>query len=94
MLDGIDFLQGNVKKFTYNFLMMQGSADEVVNNQGALKWYEKVADGISKEKEMFPDMVHELHKEPGKEKVWSRVLSYLSRRTNGSKQAVMLWEKP
>ena len=64
--------------------MMQGSADKIVNNEGALSWFGKVNDGIEKEKEMFPDMVHELHKEPGKEMVWSRVLGYLSRRTSAS----------
>ena len=70
LMDALEYLQGNVSRFSFPFLMMQGSEDRIVSNQGALNWYSQLPSSVPREKEMFPSMVHELHKEPGKEKVY------------------------
>ena len=67
MLDALDYLQANAGRFNFPFLMMQGSEDQIVSNKGALKWYSETSDSLPKEKESFTSLVHELHKEPGRE---------------------------
>ena len=76
MLDAVDLIQSNPQNFRYPCLMMQGSKDEVVSNAGANRWFAKAAG--KKEKICFEDFCHELHKEPGKDQVFQRVLEYLS----------------
>lgn len=92
MIDAIANIHKNAGRFSYPFMMMQGSLDTVVSNTGALKWYSKTQPSIPKEKVMFDGFVHELHKEPGKEKVYKHALLYLSKRL--SQDNVTLWKKP
>lgn len=94
MLDAVEYLQANPARFSYPFLIMQGGEDRIVSNEGALRWVSKVDAKIEREQALFPEMVHELHKEPGKEKVVSRALQYLIKQTTGQGSNPIIWQKP
>ena len=83
MLNSIDCIHRHAPQFAYPFMMMQGSLDTVVSNNGALSWYSRTSTAPKKEKHMFEGFVHELHKEPGKHQVFKRVLLYMSTQLSG-----------
>ena len=51
-----------------------------MSNEGALKWYQGTVPQLEKDKIEFEGFVHELHKEPGSQRVFKQVLLYISKR--------------
>jgi len=62
MVNGIDNINKYASIFSYPYLTILGSKDEVVNNKFTLSWHSKTA---SKDKNLVTiESVHVLHKEP------------------------------
>ena len=40
LLDSLENLQSHAAKFSYPFMLMQGSEDNIVSNKRALHWYD------------------------------------------------------
>jgi len=73
MLEYIDDIPYNLGHFHYPYLIMIAEKEAIVSNSGAKLFHQKSA---SKDKELveFKDCFHELHKEPNKDEILSKVL--------------------
>jgi len=62
MVNGIENINKYASIFSYPYLAVLGSKDEVVNNKATLQWHSKTA---SKDKNLVTlESVHQLHREP------------------------------
>jgi len=63
---------------------MMGTYDDVVNNADTERWHNSTPARLDKQRELYPEMCHQLHKDPKKDQTFERVLSYIDGRLSSA----------
>jgi lysophospholipase len=79
MLTASKAVRSKLKKFDYPFLVMQGTADKLVNPAGAALMYRESI-SVDKTIKVYPGLYHEIFNEPEKEQVFQDIVEWLDKR--------------
>ncbi len=75
-LRAIDIIQGQMEKVKSPLLILHGTDDRLADLEGSRELYSR-ASSTDKTLDLYQDFYHELFNEPGKEKVFADVVSWL-----------------
>jgi acylglycerol lipase len=79
MVQAVDYVQGQMENFRLPLLIVQGTADRLVDPEGSKQLYAR-AQSVDKTLKLYEGLYHEVLNEPEKEEVLADILAWLEDR--------------